>query len=229
MVNENNLNEEEIEINLGELFNVLKSHIKMIVISVLTCTLIFAILTVFVMDKKYESTARLFLKPDVTEGIADYSQINSNNLMINNYVEMIKGNNIQSKVAKQLDLKTKSLSNIMTVVNETDTQIISITAKTTDPVMSKEIVDEFVDVFTKEAKETLNVNNITVIDQSEVDATPVSPSLKRNLLIGAFIGAFLSIGYLFIRFMFDTHIHNKEEAEKYLGIPLLGSIPYFED
>ena len=226
MINENNLNEEENEINLGELFNVLKSHIKMIVISVLTCILISAILTVFVMEKKYESTARLFLKPDVTEGIADSSQINSNNLMINNYVEMIKGNNIQSKVAKQLDLGTKYT---MTVVNETDTQIISITAKTTDPVMSKKIVDEYVDVFTKEAKETLNVNNITVIDQSEVAKTPVSPSLKRNLLMGAFIGAFLSIGYLVIRFMFDTHIHNKEEAEKYLGIPLLGSIPYFED
>lgn len=227
--NETIKNEDEIEINLGELFQLLKSNIKMIIISVLSCIVIFAVVTIFVINKKYESTSRLFLKPDVTEGIADYSQINSNNLMVNNYVEMLKGNNIQSQAANQLSLNIKEISSSLKIENETNTQIISITAKTKDPELSKKIVDSIVSIFTKEAKETLNVNNITVVDQSEIATEPVSPSLKINLMIGALIGAVLSVGYLFIKFMLDTHIHNKEEAEKYLGIPMLGSIPYFEE
>lgn len=222
-------NEEEIEINLGELFQLLKRNIKMIIISVLLCTVLLGIITVFVINKKYESTTRLFLKPDVTEGIADYSQINSNNLMVNNYVEMIKGNNIQGIAANELNMDIKDLNKSLNVTNETNTQIISITAKTTDPALSKDIVDAVVETFTKEAKEKLNVNNITVVDEAEIATDPVSPSLKRNLLIGALLGAFLSIGYLFIKFMLDTHIHNKEEVEKYLGIPCLGSVPYFEE
>ena len=222
-------NEEEIEINLGELFQLLKRNIKMIIISVLLCTVLLGIITVFVINKKYESTSRLFLKPDVTEGIADYSQINSNNLMVNNYVEMIKGNNIQGIAANELNMDIKDLNKSLNVTNETNTQIISITAKTTDPALSKDIVDAVVETFTKEAKEKLNVNNITVVDEAEIATDPVSPNLKRNLLIGALLGAFLSIGYLFIKFMLDTHIHNKEEVEKYLGIPCLGSVPYFEE
>lgn len=222
-------NEEEIEINLGELFQLLKRNIKMIIISILLCTALLGIVTVFVINKKYESTTRLFLKPDVTEGIADYSQINSNNLMVNNYVEMIKGNNIQGIAANNLNMDVKELNRCLSVTNETDTQIISISAKTTDPALSKDIVDAVVETFTKEAKEKLNVNNITVVDEAEIATDPVSPSLKRNLLIGALLGAFLSIGYLFIKFMLDTHIHNKEEVEKYLGIPCLGSVPYFEE
>ncbi len=222
-------NEEEIEINLGELFQLLKRNIKMIIISVLLCTVLLGIITVFVINKKYESTTRLFLKPDVTEGIADYSQINSNNLMVNNYVEMIKGNNIQGIAADKLNMNIKDLNSCLSVSNETNTQIISITAKTTDPALSKDIVDAVVETFTKEAKEKLNVNNITVVDEAEVATDPVSPSLKLNLAIGALLGAFLSIGYLFIKFMLDTHIHNKEEVEKYLGIPCLGSVPYFEE
>lgn len=221
--------EDEIEINLGELFQVLKKNIKLIIISILLCTVLLGIVTVFVINKKYESTARLFLKPDVTEGIADYSQINSNNLMVNNYVEMIKGNNIQGTAADKLNMEVKELNSCLSVSNETNTQIISITAKTTDPVKSKEIVDAVVETFTKEANEKLNVNNITVVDEAEIATEPISPSLKRNLLIGALLGAFLSIGYLFIKFMLDTHIHNKEEVEKYLGIPCLGSVPYFEE
>lgn len=222
-------NEEEIEINLGELFQLLKRNIKMIIISVLLCTVLLGIITVFVINKKYESTTRLFLKPDVTEGIADYSQINSNNLMVNNYVEMIKGNNIQGIAANELNMDIKDLNKSLSVTNETNTQIISITAKTTDPSLSKDIVDAVVETFTKEAKEKLNVNNITVVDEAEIATDPVSPSLKLNLAIGALLGAFLSIGYLFIKFMLDTHIHNKEEVEKYLGIPCLGSVPYFEE
>ncbi|MFR6099695.1 MAG: hypothetical protein ACLUIS_06400 [Longibaculum sp.] len=50
-----------------------------------------------------------------------------------------------------------------------------------------------------------------------------------NLVVGALLGAFAGIGYLFSRGMLDTRIHNKEDAEKYLGVPCLGSIPYFED
>ena len=222
-------NEEEIEINLGELFQLLKKNIKSIIISILFCTMLLGIITVFVINKKYESTSRLFLKPDVTEGIADYSQINSNNLMVNNYVEMIKGNNIQGIAANELNMDVEEINSCLSVTNEPDTQIISITAKTTDPALSKDILDAVVKTFTKEAKEKLNVNNITVVDEAEIATDPVSPSLKLNLAVGALLGAFLSIGYLFIKFMLDTHIHNKEEVEKYLGIPCLGSVPYFEE
>lgn len=221
--------EEEIEINLGELFQLLKQNIKMIVISILIGIIVLGIMTVFFINKKYESTSKLFLKPDVTEGITDYTQINSNNLMVNNYIEMLKGNNIQSQAADELSMETSEVKAALTISNQTNTQIISITAITTDPELSKQIVDAVVKVFRKEVKETLNVNNIAVVDQAEVATAPVSPNLKMNLIIGALLGGFISVGYLFIKFMLDTHIHNKEEAEKYLGIPMLGSIPYFED
>ena len=195
--------EEEIEINLGELFQLLKQNIKMIVISILIGIIVLGIMTVFFIDKKYESTSKLFLKPDVTEGITDYTQINSNNLMVNNYIEMLKGNNIQSQAADELSMETSEVKAALTISNQTNTQIISITAITTDPELSKQIVDAVVKVFRKEVKETLNVNNIAVVDQAEVATAPVSPNLKMNLIIGALLGGFISVGYLFIKFMFS--------------------------
>ena len=229
MVENENLNNDEIEIDLGELFQVLKNNIKMIVISILVCCALTGVVTVFFISKKYESTTRIYLKPEVTEGTVDYSQINANNLMVSNYVEILKGNNIQSQVADKLNLDVKDVANYVTVSNDSNTQIISITAKTTDPELSKNIVDTMSTTFKAMAKQTLNISNITTVDQAELETDPVSPNLKINLLIGAVAGAILSMGYLFIRFMLDTHIHNKDEAEKYLGIPNLGSVPWFED
>ena len=222
-------NEDEIEINLGELFALLKSKYKMIIISILVTTIITGVITVFFINRKYESTASIYPKPEVTEGMVDYTQINANNLMVNNYIEMLKGNNIQSQVAESLDITTDEISECVSITNQENTQIINISATTTDPELSKNIVDELVTTFKKEAKNTLNINNISTIDQAQIADTPVSPNLKINLVIGALIGAFLSVGYIFVKFMLDTHIHNKEEAEKYLGIPCLGSIPYFDN
>lgn len=103
------------------------------------------------------------------------------------------------------------------------------TATTTDPQLSKKIVDTTVDVFTNEVKETLNINNITTVDDAKLQTSPVSPSVPKNIVIGGLVGAILSIGIIFIRFMLDNRLHTKEDVEKYLEIPNLGVIPYFED
>ena len=206
---------EEIEINLAELFQVLKEHLHIIIISTLICAILVGAFTIFFVKKQYASTARIFPKPEVNEGVVDYSQINSNN--------------IQSKVAKELNVDTNVVSSALSISNETDTQIISISATTTDPQLSKKIVDTTVDVFTNEVKETLNINNITTVDDAKLQTSPVSPSVPKNIVIGGLVGAILSIGIIFIRFMLDNRLHTKEDVEKYLEIPNLGVIPYFED
>ena len=65
------------------------------------------------------------------------TQINS---MTKNYVALLGGNNIQSKVAKELNVDTNVVSSALSISNETDTQIISISATTTDPQLSKKLL-----------------------------------------------------------------------------------------
>ena len=225
---ENN-NEEEVTIDLMEILKQLKTHIRSIILTTLLIALLAGVITVFVIPKKYESTVRLYLKPDSTTGVSDYSQVNANNLLVNNYVEMIKGNNITEKAATALKINQAVVSSSLVVTNETNTQVISITSKTTDPALSKRIVDQVTKTFRDEVRENLNVTNITIIDNSKIATSPVSPSLPKNLAIGALAGALLSIAYVIIRMLMDTRIHNKDEAEQYLGIPNLGAVPFIEN
>lgn len=225
---ENN-SEEEVTIDLMEILKQLKTHIRSIILTTLLIALLAGVITVFVIPKKYESTVRLYLKPDSTTGVSDYSQVNANNLLVNNYVEMIKGNNITEKAATALKINQAVVSSSLVVTNETNTQVISITSKTTDPALSKRIVDQVTKTFRDEVRENLNVTNITIIDNSKIATSPVSPSLPKNLAIGALAGALLSIAYVIIRMLMDTRIHNKDEAEQYLGIPNLGAVPFIDN
>lgn len=221
--------EEEVTIDLMEIFKQLKTHIRSIVLTTLLVALLVGVVTVFFIPKKYESTVRLYLKPDSSTGVSDYSQVNANNLLVNNYVEMIKGNNITEKAANELKLDQEEVSKALSVSNETNTQVISITSTTTDPALSKRIVDQVTKTFRDEVRENLNVTNITIIDNSKIATSPVSPSLPKNLAIGALAGAVLSIAFVIIRMLMDTRIHNKDEAEQYLGIPNLGAVPFIEN
>lgn len=219
---------EEIEINLAELFQVLKEHLHIIIISTLICAILVGAFTIFFVSKNMNQ--RLVFSQN--------QKLTKESLTIHKLTQIIRWlklysftwrNNIQSKVAKELNVDTNVVSSALSISNETDTQIISISATTTDPQLSKKIVDTTVDVFTNEVKETLNINNITTVDDAKLQTSPVSPSVPKNIVIGGLVGAILSIGIIFIRFMLDNRLHTKEDVEKYLEIPNLGVIPYFED
>ncbi|MDY5279482.1 Wzz/FepE/Etk N-terminal domain-containing protein [Sharpea porci] len=228
IINEKTDNETDT-IDLLELLKSLKIHIRSIILTTLLVALLVGVVTVFFIPKKYESTVRLYLKPDSGDSSIDYSQVSANNLLVNNYVEMIKGNNITEKAATALKINQAEVSSSLAVTNETNTQVISITSTTTDPALSKRIVDQVTKTFRDEVRENLNVTNITIIDNSKIATSPVSPSLPQNLAIGALAGAVLSIAVIIIRMLMDTRIHNKDEAEQYLGIPNLGAVPFIEN
>ena len=149
--------------------------------------------------------------------------------MVNNYIKLLQGNNIQSQVADNLSIPVSQVSKSLSISNTTDTQIIEIASTTTDAGLSKRIVDETISVFTTYVQEALDVTNVTIVDHPEVNADPVSPSMPKNMALGGVAGIVIALAYLVITYMLDTKIKNGEQAEQYLGIPLLGSVPYYED
>ena len=185
--------------------------------------------TTFLTSKKYQSQGSVLLKADVVNGSLDSTQVNTNKMMVNNYVKLLQGNNIQDQVAKNLNITSAEVRSSLSITNTTDTQIIEISSTTVDPGLSKRIVDETISVFTTLIQEKLDVTNVTIVDQPEVNPNPVSPSMVKNVIIGAVAGIVISLGYLLLTYLLDTKIKNGEQAEQYLGVPLLGIVPFFEE
>ncbi|MEG2544713.1 MAG: Wzz/FepE/Etk N-terminal domain-containing protein [Longicatena sp.] len=231
-MNENkNESNEEVEIDLSQLFKLLKKNLRFIILTMIIGVGIALSVTIFFIDKKYTSETKIYLTPKVSEqGIVDNTTVNSNNLLVNNYVSMLKGENILSKVADKLNLASANeVKGSLSVANEKDTQIISVVAKTDDPIKSKQIAETTVDIFFTEMKDKLDIRNMTIIDFPKINNAPVSPSKKKNALIGAFGGAAIACGYIFLKFILDKHLRNRNEVENFLDIPVLAEIPFYEE
>ena len=227
-MDKNELND-EVEIDLSQLLKLLKKNIRLIIILALVGIIIAASATTFLISKKYQSQGSVLLKADVVNGSLDSTQVNTNKMMVNNYVKLLQGNNIQDQVAKNLNITSAEVRSSLSITNTTDTQIIEISSITVDPGLSKRIVDETISVFTTLIQEKLDVTNVTIVVQPEVNPNPVSPSMVKNVIIGAVAGIVISLGYLLLTYLLDTKIKNGEQAEQYLGVPLLGIVPFFEE
>lgn len=220
---------EEVEIDLSEILKLIKKHIKLIIILGLLGMIISSAYTVFMVDKKYSSQGSVLLKADVVDGTVNSSQISSNKMMINNYIKLLQGNNIQSQVASNLNISVGQVRGSLSITNTTDTQIIEIASTTTDAGLSKRIVDETISVFTTYLQDALDVTNVTIVDQPQVNPGPVSPNLKKNMMLGAVGGIVVALAFILLTYLLDTKIKNPEQAEQILGIPTLGIIPYFDE
>ena len=223
--------DDEVEIDLGRLFLQLKKK----AVFILAVTILFAFLSVFatkfLITKKYASNANIYLKPQITEsGMVDNSTIAANSSMVNNYVLMLQGDTLLSDVSDKLHIKDENLvKDAISVSNIADSEIISVKATTDDPRLSKDIVDTTVHLFFETMKDKLEIKNMTILDQPKIELKPVSPSLKKNLVLGVLFGMMLSCGVVVIEFLLDKRLHTKQDAENYLEIPVLAEIPWIEE
>jgi capsular polysaccharide biosynthesis protein len=64
-----------------------------------------------------------------------------------------------------------------------------------------------------------------IIQSGYADGEPVSPSIIKNTIIGGIIGFFLAIAIIVMSYLFNDTIVTAEDAEKKLGLNVLGTLP----
>lgn len=75
----------------------------------------------------------------------------------------------------------------------------------------------------------IGVNNISVVDAADVPQAPSSPRLLLNLLLSIIAGTLVGAGIAYVLEQSDETITDPEEAERLIGMPLLGVIPLLKN
>ena len=70
----------------------------------------------------------------------------------------------------------------------------------------------------------------TVIDYSEAEAVDeITPALTKYLAIGLLLGLIAACGLICVRYMTDTTLKTEDDLKRYLDIPVLSVVPYYEE
>ncbi|WP_242325358.1 YveK family protein [Faecalibaculum rodentium] len=221
--------EDETTIDLYEVWELIKKHIWMLISATVVGAVVAGGLTWALIPKTYAASGTLFLTPRVQEGEIDINSLNSNQKLVSNVMNLLTQDNIMSLVAQETGLaSTEDVRDSLTISNTDNTEIITVTATTEDPRLSKEIATTTINTFIDTMKDSLNVQNIQITDQPKLSYEPVGPSIKKNAAIGGLAGLVLGLGFLVIHMLTDKRLKTREEAEKYLGLPVYAELPDLE-
>lgn len=224
--------DDEVTIDLGEVWHYIRKHLVQILIVPIVTGVVCALVSMFLIAPKYSSTATLYLTPLVNDtGDVDYTSLQTNTKLVNNVVALLTQDNVLEKVAKDNgfeDAEAMRKGKIVAVSNKTGTELIDVTVTTTDPKLSAKTAKDIIDVFIDTMQDNLNVRNIEIVTPPKVNPEKVSPSIKKNTAIGALLGLVLALGVAVINVITDKRLKTKEEAESFLGVPVLCQLPYLD-
>lgn len=217
---------EEVEIDLIDLFYLLRSRLWLILLSGIVIASIVGMVSSFLLTPIYTSTAKLYILSKSTS-LTSLADIQLGTQLTQDYMVLVKSRPVVTQVIDNLDLDMtyEGLSGIISVSNPTNTRILVIQAQYPDSLVAKKIVDEFADVSKSQIAQIMDAEEPTIVENGYASPFPSSPNITKNIIIGALIGIIATSAIIIVLHLMDDTIKDSEDIEKYLGISTLGLIP----
>ncbi len=229
---EERIQEQYEEIDLREIFALLKANVVYILIATLAFAIVGFIGTKFLITPQYESSVNMIVntKQDNSTAVSS-DNINSAKNLVDTYAIIIKSNTVLYEVIDELNLDYDydELANKISVAAVNSTQIMRVSVTDPDPNVAADIVRSIADISPDEIVDAVEAGSCKVISQVETTDGPVSPSVLKNTALAGIIGLVLAVAVIVIRDFLANYIVDDDDVQKYLGLPVLGVIPEVEE
>lgn len=218
----------EEEISLVELFAILKKRVGLIINFILIGVLIAAIYTFFIATPQYSSTTDLLVNRSQAEqqNMIERAEIDTSLQLINTYSDIITRPVILDHVIEELDMNISSgaLSEKITIGNENNSQMFSITVTEENPYDAATIANTTAAVFQEQMPELLNVDNVAILSTAVPNTNQVSPNNTLNISIGLIFGGMIGVGFAFLIEFMDNTVKDERFIMEEIGWTNLGRI-----
>ncbi|WP_158301949.1 YveK family protein [Paenibacillus mesophilus] len=198
-----------------------------------SCT-IAGIYSYYFVKPVYSAKVKLIVnKANEVQGIGkvlDFGSVNSSMMLVNTYKEIIKSSAIMGKAVEahpEFDLDAEQLSRKVKVEVVTNTQVLTLTVMDYSHERAVRMVNSIAEAFGKEIISIMGVDNVTILDRSNIgnNTTPVNTNPKLNIAAAFIVSTLLSVALAFVIEHFDETIRTESDLSALLEIPLLAAVP----
>lgn len=244
---------QEQEINLAEIFFLLLSKIKfIIIITLLGAAGLFAYAK-FWLPLQYSSSVSIYVKnSDADERQpTTASDLTAAKSLASTYIVIIDDDVMYDKVSEMLltaygadqmkpfftinkdesgreYIPASQIRSLVTSSTINNTEVIQIKATTKDPQLSADICNDIA-IYAKELlMQVTHAGYVETIGEAKVPTAASGPSVKRYTIIGALIGFVIAVAIVIIMKLLDNRISSAEDIRNKFSIPVLGEIPDLE-
>lgn len=176
----------------------------------------------------YESSLRLLVLPVRS----DFGNVNAAKELLRSYEQWLYSRYRAQDVINnmQLDMTAGELLGDVKVSSESSSFVIQLAVENSNPDLANDIAREWGNLLIQ--RQTSNNDKLQKEDRIDIEflddpqAGLDRPKTKINTLAGAVFGALLGVILVFaLEWIQSGTVHRREDVERYLDIPVIGTIP----
>ena len=220
-------NNDEMEIDLLELFGHYMNKIWWIVCAFIIGALIAGLLTAFVITPKYTATAKMYMVNSSSQSVVDLTDLNIGQSLSGDYVELLKTRPIVEDVIQEQNLQYsyKELVDMVSLSVINETRIVQIDVTSANAREAMEIANALADKGVSELPKLMETPAPHIAEYAIVPVNKSSPSLTKNTVIGALLGMLIMLAILTVQFLMDDTFKSADDIEREFGIMPMTVIP----
>lgn len=218
---------EEIEIDLLDLFSYYLSKLPILIVAILIGAILSGLYTVRFIPKRYTAVSRMYMISASSDSVVDLSDLNIGASLSNDYVELMKSRPIINGVIQSLGLEYTydELIQMISLSVVSNTRIIRISVTSTDPEEAMMIANQMARTAKAQLPVVMDAPSPSIAEEAVLPTVKSSPSLSRNVLMGALLCLVAVLGVLTYLYMMDDTIKTPEDLEKEFGFMPMTVIP----
>lgn len=221
----------EEEISLVEIGAVLLKHWKLLFFLPLLAAFITYAVSSYFFTPQYESTSTLIVLP-FTEQMEGSGVIRHDVASTRQVVQSVK------EMTLRVDTMTRVIGDLNLPYTATELRnkveidvadVTTISVVDYSPERAQTINNHVTFVLMEYITDTARLENVEILNSANLPREPVNDRTLLNMAVALVLALMVSVALAFLFEHLDNTIKTAEDAQKYLGVQVLGVIPEFEE
>lgn len=221
-----------MELDLKKTISVLFSKIWLIIAVTMLSGVLFLISNLFFVTPMYTSQALLYISnmSERKSSIVTTGDVSVSRELVNTFVVILNSRTVLDKVAEQsgLDYTSTEIKGMISAEAVSSTEVFRISVTHDDPTEAQIIADTILKVAPSEIKRVMNAGAVSIIDYATLPLSPSSPNIPRNTVLGAMLGAMLTVFIILLTEGLDNRVKSEFVLSENFDLPIIGIVPSFK-
>ncbi|HJB18485.1 MAG TPA: polysaccharide export protein [Candidatus Bariatricus faecipullorum] len=218
--------DDEIEIDLTELFQLLLQKIWVILLCMILAGGIVLGGTLLLITPKYEASSMIYILTKTTS-VTSLADIQMGEQLTVDFETLAESRPVIEAVIDDLNLDYtyEEMTDMISTENPTDTRILRLIVENEDAELAKDISNSLAEATAERVAYVMKSDEPTIVENAVTADSPSSPNVLKNTAMGALAGAVLAMAVIVIRYLMNDTIQTEDDIRKYLNLHTLAAIP----
>ena len=234
---EKKMNNEELEIDLQQLFGALVNKAWLIGVTAVLCAVLSFAGTFFFITPTYQSTAKFYVNNSSLSSFSEAAlssitsaDISASRGLVKTYIVILNTRETLNDVIDYagVDRTYGQLKGMISAESVDSTEIFQVVVTSPDPAEAEKIANAIAYILPNRIKEIIDGTSAKVVEYAIEASAPSSPSYTRNTMLGFVIGLVLSAGLVVLQELLDITVRTEEDIAQSCKHPVLAAVPDME-